>query len=328
MTLPTFKTIPVRKIFIDTGPEAIYVSSEKYPRGERRKHAGTPGYQRDPWARIKWIESRVPHFSEELCRPIEVARRPDGFYAAIDGGGRWVLAQLIGRLGLMCRVHENLTRAQEARLFAEFDDTYKLRSIDTFVALIGSRDPMAMAIAAAARPYRIAARGSGTIKCVGSLVNMYIAYGKDYARGTQLIEYTCRIAARGWSGYAKDGRPNNVRIDGKFMSALAMLIDAKTTIDGIDTDVMQRVLVTNSPIKLQRRITTSYGDDVKTQAFTLHAAKRMASVYNRSFAGKPEYKITKEAIDNCSMWETIKQDRSFSAMRREAQLAARAATAA
>ena len=94
----SFKTIPVRKIFLDGENELIFAATAEAPQGERRPHGREGGgYQRDPWSRIKWVETRAPDFSEALLRPIEVAKRADGFYAAIDGGGRWLMAQLVGR---------------------------------------------------------------------------------------------------------------------------------------------------------------------------------------------------------------------------------------
>ena len=93
----TFKTIPTHKIFLDADAELIYVRDDENPNGRREPHGREGrGYQRDPWTRIKWVNDRYEEIDEAKLRPIEVAKRSDGMYAAIDGGGRWLMAQMAG----------------------------------------------------------------------------------------------------------------------------------------------------------------------------------------------------------------------------------------
>jgi hypothetical protein len=325
MPTTTFKTIPVRKIFLDADRELIFVRSEEHPNGERQPHGREGrGYQRDPWKRIAWVNDRFPLLDERKLRPIEVARRNDGMYAAIDGGGRWLMAQLAGLETLVCRVHEGLTRKQEAVLFAEFDsETYKLRSIDTFIAMIAGGEPMAVAISDAAKPYRIAVNGQGTLKAVGSLTNMYLAFAPNYARGLKLISKTCEIAAKGWGGYTDDGEVTGSPVEGKFLNAIGMVIEVAGA--RLDADVLIRALRNHSPNSIEQRLKRDYGDSLTTNAFAVNAAKHIASIYNRAFSNSPERKVGKTDIDNCSLWETIQEGRTFSALRRAAQLEARQA---
>ena len=60
------------------------------------------GYQRDPYKRMGWVNDRFPALDEAKLRPIEVAKRSNGMYAAIDGGEPvgW-MAQMAGRETLM-----------------------------------------------------------------------------------------------------------------------------------------------------------------------------------------------------------------------------------
>ena len=328
MPAPVFKTVPVKKIFLDGDTELIFVRSDEHPKGERMPHGREGrGYQRDPYKRIGWVNDRFPLLDEAKLRPIEVAKRADGMYAAIDGGGRWLMAQMAGRETLVCRVHEGLTRKQEAVLFAEFDsETYKLRSIDTFIAMIAGGDPMAVAITEAAKPYRIAVQGAGTLKAVGALTNMYLAFAPDYAKGLKLAEKTCNLVAQGWSGYTAGGETSGPQIDGKFLNAVGMIVEAAGM--RLDPAVLLRILRNNSPKAIEARLLRENGGKLQTNAFALAAAKYLAVVYNRSFANAPNKKVKKEEIDNCSLLETIHEGRTFSALRRDARAALAEATLA
>jgi hypothetical protein len=317
--------VPLKKIFLDADREIIGVRTDEHPEGQRSPHGREGrGYQRDPWTRIKWVNDRVNMFDDAKCRPIEVAKRPNGSYAAIDGGGRWLMAQLAGRETIECRVHEGLTRKQEAILFAEFDsETYKLRSIDTFIAMIAGGDPMAVAIAEAALPYRIAVSGPGTLKAVGALTNMYLAFAPNYQNGLKLIAKTMPLVAQAWSNYTEGGETSGTPIDGKFLNAVAMVVEVAGR--GLDREILLRVLRSNSPTLITKKVHKVTGDYPTTHFFTITAAKALATVYNRAFANDTAKKVTKEALDNCSLWETIQEGRTFSAVKRQAQLEAREA---
>ena len=88
----------------------------------------------------------------------------------------------------------------------------------------------------------------------------------------------------------------------------------------LDADVLVRCLKHNSPKVIKTKMDAAYGDSLTTNAFAVNSAKHIASAYNRAFANDPDRKVSKVDIDNCSLWETIQEGRTFSALRREAQL--------
>ena len=317
-----FRMIPVRKIFIDARDETIetIAEGEGNERGSRTPHgAEGPGYQRDPWTRLPWLTKRAANFNPMLCKPVDVSKRDDGTYAAIDGGGRWLMAQLADPPvpQLMCRVHEGLSRQEEAELFNQMDsEVYKLRAIDSFIALLGAEHPMALAIANSVRPYRIGINGQGVLKCVAALTTLYTAFEPNYQEGGRLIKRACKIAASGWSGF--NGQefiaPTKTPLDGKCLTALAMLIDAKPE---FDERVMLRVLERNPPKQLEQAVIRNNSLEGKLPATTITVliAKKLASAYNRSFAGSPSRKIKLSDVDNSSVWEAVQEHRTFSALK-------------
>ena len=202
-------------------------------------------------------------------------------------------------------MHEPLTRRQEAILFAEFDsETYKLRSIDTFIAMMAGGEPMAVAIAKAAKPYKIAVRGRGTLKCVGALTQMYMSHEPDYDEGLRLLSKACEAAAKGWSGYA-DGVVAGSPVDGKYLNAVGMLVDAAGT--RLDMAQLIKTLSSTTPKKIDAYLTKNYGSDIRTNAFVLLAAKYLSGVYNRAYNNNPNKKIKAAELDDCSLWATIKR---------------------
>ena len=311
--------LPIGKLFVDAGDAAIFVCTEEDPKGVRKAHQDGPGYQRDPHSRAGWVKSHAAKYDEKVFRPLEVSKRADGpyagYYAIVDGGGRWLIAQEVGLEKVWCRVHEGLTRKQEAKLFTMFDDTYKLRGIQLFVARVRAGSPVAVQINNAAKPYRIAERGQGTLKCVNTLVDMFVAYGNDTAKGLSLIEKTCQFAAVGWSGYVKGNGVSGGAIDQRMISALGILID--TAGSKLDKTVLLQVLKKNPAKALQKKVEDKYGKPLGDHT-TLQAAKYLASLYNRHFAGTPK-KIENRDIDNCALWGSIMVGKTFAALLREAE---------
>jgi hypothetical protein len=302
------KSIPLAKIFIDARTESIYVADEANPNGRRVPHSNPPGngYQRDPFSRSRWIDQRVPQFSEALCRPGEVSARDDGTYAAIDCGGRWLMSQRAGLTHMVCRIHTGLSRREEAQLFSEFDsEVYKLRSVETFLAQLIAGEP-------------IAASGAGTLKCVGPMTYMYLMAAPDHDEGLALIKATCQAAAKGWSGWTRTAPPSGRQVDTKFFTALGLLIQAAG--DGLSKDVLHRVLVNNPMLDIEKKVIERSDVKLTTNTFSVAAAKYMATIYNRSFAGVPTRKISKADIDNCLLLEAMETTGTYAAHVRNKRL--------
>ena len=343
---PYFKEIPVEKIFLDCQKENLYVAAEDNPRGRRVPHSeGDLGYQRDPWTRSSWIALRLGlakdtletddsieeaergFFDMRKFRPLDVSKRANGMYAALDGGGRWLMAQLMGLKTVPCMVHEGLTREEEAELFSEFDsETYKLRSIDRFVAYLSALDPMAVAINDAVAPFRIAVKGVGTLKCVGPLSEIYTAF-TNYETALRIIRRASVIIANTWCGFKGNDQWSVKRpIDGKFFLAVAILIEiaGKEFNEAALRKVLSRAEL--SPKNLQQTIESDFATKIKTDAFTLLAAKKLATHYNRAASLGREDKghIAPSDVDNSDIVASMQDGRTFSARQREARLKAAA----
>ena len=324
MSAIAIRSLPISKLFIDAKDEKIFAPDADNPTGFRVPHPTSTngpsyGYQRDPWTRQRWINARMPNFSDVLCRPVEVSDRKDGSYAAIDGGGRIVMATLAGRDTVVCRIHQGLNRRQEAQLFSEFNsEVYKLRSVDTFIAQCTAGEPMAVAIAKAAKPYAIAPSGSGTIKCVGPLTSMYLAFAPDHDAGIALIKQTCQISAGGWSGWTKASPPTGRQIESKFMMELGMVVEAAN--GKLDDSVLRKVLQKYPTPALEKLIVERSDIKLGTVAFAIAAAKHLARAYNRSFAGKVSQKIALPDIDNSSFLGSLQEGGTYASHARAARL--------
>lgn len=90
-------------------------------------------YQRDP--DDKRVQKIAAHWDDMKANLVHVSRRPDGYYV-IDGNHTRLACEKTGRTDILCRVHEGLTKEDEARLFSELNTTSKKPS---FAQLLKAR---------------------------------------------------------------------------------------------------------------------------------------------------------------------------------------------
>jgi len=311
----------VSKIFLDAQKEKIYAADAENPEGRRVPHTAAEGdgYQRDPWKRKQWLGVRVNEgWEEEKARTLSLSKRDDGFFACIDGGGRWFMAQKSDIETLPAVIFENMERTREAELFHEFDsETYKLRGIETFVALVSAKDPMALAILEAVAPYRIAQTGKGTLKCVGSMATVYMGFGDNYNQGLRVISKTAKILANTWSGFQGNGVWTQKKsIDGKFFTAIAAVIEAA---ESLDEAALRKVLQLHPPADIDQRIQRAIGPKPKTMDATIQAAKVIGRLYRTRVGRDSRYTINLSDIDNTGVIESLLENRTFSSRKREAR---------
>jgi hypothetical protein len=250
---PTFETLELSKLFIDAVQEEISCGNVRRQHGTRGN-----GYQRDPFVRQQWIDKRVPKFDNLLLRPLEVSKRGDGSYAIIDGGGRWLLAQKAKKHAVACRVHEGLTREQEAELFFKFDrEIYRLRAVDVYLAALAAGHPEIVEInKAITPPYRITKSGGASgFDGVGTLYDIY------FSRGTNLIRKTALAVANTWGGLKKSGTFEGARVSGSQFGAVALVLDTYPKIEPALRAVLNRT--DYSPAKLAQKIEKRLGGEVK-----------------------------------------------------------------
>lgn len=79
-------------------------------------------YQRPP--EEKRIKSIASEWDDMKANIVHVSHRPDGYYV-IDGNHTRIACERTGRTDILCRVHEGLTKEDEARLFSELNTTSK-----------------------------------------------------------------------------------------------------------------------------------------------------------------------------------------------------------
>lgn len=91
-------------------------------------------------------------FKIALVGIIEVSARPDGRFAILDGQHRWATVRdvtfaQVGTSHLACRVHHDLTLAEEAALYHQLNTTRRqLTGWDRWLARRGAGDPTVQAI--------------------------------------------------------------------------------------------------------------------------------------------------------------------------------------
>lgn len=308
------KEIEVSKLFIDG------VEIKVYPGNLRRAHGDEGnGYQRDPYKRIKWLTARSKKFKRSLLRTIEVSPRDDGTYAIIDGGGRWVMAQLAKVTTLQCRVHHNLTREEEAQLFHDFDrEIYRLRGIDSFLALMGAGDVTANLIAQTVEPFRIAVSGRNTIKCVGQfMATMHTPHGQ------RVLSTTAKLIAKNWCGYDEKSKAfqsgKSASIDGLLFMSVALVVDAVNEAiedEGWDTSAekdykgyLDEVLAKTSAADVVAHLKKNYATE-KTVPATLIAAKWLAKK-TRAYAIKDDNETLSDGMVAGRLFEAYSEPRTY-----------------
>lgn len=90
-------------------------------------------YQRIP--EKKRVQDIANNWDDMKANLVHVSRRSDGFYV-IDGNHTRLACEKTGRTEILCRVHEGLTREDEARLFSELNSKSKK---PTFSELLKAR---------------------------------------------------------------------------------------------------------------------------------------------------------------------------------------------
>jgi len=98
---------------------------------------------------LKRAEKIGAEFNPDVFGYPTLSLRESGRYVIIDGQHRIYGLRHAGWNGqlIQCRVHRNLTRAQEAALFVQLQEFRPLRFVDRFLARIEAQEPVAVQIA-------------------------------------------------------------------------------------------------------------------------------------------------------------------------------------
>lgn len=308
------RAIPLRDMFVDEHRERIAFGNVRTP------HTNGPGYQRDPYSRIRWVEKRP--FNSDICGALTVSDRADGTYAVIDGGGRWVMAQLAGLDAVNCRVHTGLTRAEEGLMFRALADRYNLRSIDMFLQGLGSNMEAEVAMAEAVRPYRVDRKGPNTIKCVVAFATIYVAFDRG-SIGLQVISRTARVLAKAWSFYDEQTQTFTGRskpIEAKHFLAASEVIEVAG--ENLNEDALVRALLPDpnqrprglTSVDLDRAVSQELGNSAKASSFVRRAAQLIAEAYNSRLPRGSSSRISTRDIDDCTIQEQVNQGKTYNAL--------------
>ena len=84
-------------------------------------------YQRAP--EEKRIRKIAKAWDDMKANLVHVSHRPDGYYV-IDGNHTRLACERTGRTDILCRIHEGLSREEEAHLFSELNTTNKKPSFN------------------------------------------------------------------------------------------------------------------------------------------------------------------------------------------------------
>ena len=250
---PYVTKLPVSKLFIDGVHELIFFDNVRVEHGREG-----PGYQRDPYKRLPWLESRKGAFIPALLRPVEVSKRNDGKFATVDGGGRWVMAQMLGMSEIECRVHEGLTRQEEADLFVKFDrEIYRVRQVEQYHAALAAGNPTVVAIDECIKPhYDVGKSGAKNLDSPNTLLQIFGLSGE----GARVLKKTAFICANSWSKAHVAAAP---------FAAIAMLVDSAPAgwNEGVLRDLMKRVDCTAAKLESKAK---GKGEERETKALSLY----------------------------------------------------------
>lgn len=120
----------------------------------------------------------------------------DGAYWVVDGQHRYLAAMERGLLDhkVLCQVHRDLTREQEAKLFAALNDQRAPTAYDLYKAGLLYGDSVAIGVEKAARKHGYAVTGQsarGKIACVSKLMEIQ-------KRDPELLDGVLEVTSTAW----------------------------------------------------------------------------------------------------------------------------------
>lgn len=125
-------------------------------------------------------------FEPIMCGVLEVSTRAGDKFAVLDGQHRLAGLQLLDETDWDCRVHENLTAKEEARLFVRLQsERMFVTPIHRHKALVFEKDKLALSVDNLVNDagYRITTNKThGSLTCVIGLYQAYERYGSQALR--------------------------------------------------------------------------------------------------------------------------------------------------
>lgn len=271
MAPPTYstekpKTIHLDKVYVHVGHEKIYFGrgGELCPGGLVRVPVQSFGPQRDPTesSRLAWVKRQVADFKPHLYRdPSHVNLDENGEYNDIDGGGRALMAHILGHPTIEAFVSEGLSDAEVATQFGEHaGGRIGLGAVQIFLKYVAQGSPRHVAILRSIQPYFTVRKGGiGAINSVGALYGIYDfakgapedLNGDNYA-GARLLKRTAEECHLAWNPiYETDDKGKRAltrkghTVDGNLFVAVALVLQAMPL--DCDLNKFRRWLAGHSP---------------------------------------------------------------------------------
>ena len=216
----------------------------------------------------RFVETIVESFDPALLQTLAVAERRNT-YAVIDGQTRLIALRRLGALEVPCLVYNDLTRAQEALLFARFQTERRgIRPIHRFRAQLRGGDPEARAIdqIAQATGWTLteftSPRTGGLLGCIAALEAIYRVE-------PELLERTLFIMRSSYPDHPGSG---------EMVRGLAYFLDHE---EEVDDDVLVAKLASVTPIELGRRASALREGRGHGGGSPRYMAEAISAVYHR-----------------------------------------------
>lgn len=162
----------------------------------------------DPSVQRQLNEPRVTKlakdFNPKMLGLVTASKRLDGRSYILDGQHRIAAARKAGYTGYVAtRLYENLTVAEEARLFLDLNDTRKVNAMDKFLVRATMGDPGALALRDALARVGLTVSGThagGKFAAIVSLERVYAGF-MSYAQEPRidLVEAVLTVLTRAYT---------------------------------------------------------------------------------------------------------------------------------
>lgn len=249
-TPPTYskekpQTIPLDKVYVHVGYEKIYFGrgGDLVRGGLVREPTSEFGPQRDPTERLDWVQKQVDNFKPLLFRdPLRLSKDENGEYSDTDGGGRALMAHILGHPTVEAFVTERQTLFERATEFRELATSrVPLKAVQLFLTYVAAGSPRHNAIFQAIAPYyTVKSSGADAISSVAALYAVYdhadgAPADKNSANpaGANLLRRTAEMCHTAWGPVYEtddDGKRKLVRkakyVAGTVFVAVALVLQA------------------------------------------------------------------------------------------------------
>lgn len=278
---PTFskekpRSIPLNKVYVHVGNEKIYFGrgGELVRGGLVREATPDFGPQRDPTERLAWALTQAKNFKPWLFQhPSHVCEDENGEFDDTDGGGRALIAHILGHPSIEAYVSVGVPIAERAARFrAHAHSRVPLGAVQDFLTFVAEGNPRHVAIKEALSPYYTVKKNG--VDCINSIAALYAVH--DYAEGDtpfNLIRRTAELCSSSWKPLFDDsdeGRRRTIRegyhVTGVLFVAVALVVQALPAV--YDDRKLRLWLSKNPPAEIDRQAV----EDL--QAVAMHSATR------------------------------------------------------